>query len=62
MARRRVRTATFIQTDGASPSSSASRSDEEVGTEPSDEAEDDWLPSDLEDVAEAVMDVFDDDD
>ncbi|OLP92838.1 Metacaspase-1 [Symbiodinium microadriaticum] len=50
-----------IQTDGASPSSSASRSDEEAGTEPSDEAEDDWLPSDLEDVAEAVMDVFDDD-
>ncbi|CAE7705103.1 MCA1 [Symbiodinium sp. CCMP2456] len=48
-----------IQTDGASPSSSASRSDEEVGA--SDEAEDDWLSSDLEDVAEAATDVFDDD-
>ncbi|CAE7251856.1 MCA1 [Symbiodinium sp. CCMP2592] len=50
-----------IQTDGASSSSSssASRSDEEVGPEPIDEV-DDWLPSDVEDVAEAVMDVFDD--
>jgi len=49
-----------IQTDGASSSSGASRSDEEVGPEPSDDVEDDWLPSEIEDVAEAVMDVFDD--